>query len=159
MDNSKKEAEKLFELIKSKIRDGDLKLLHHRYKRKYVETEVLSEYKDFVIIEEECKMFRYTSDIFGKPNEGLNRDGWKFEIVGTFKSAIRPCTKSFTTHFKNRHKNYGTLVHQSGWSCQPYLNINNQGIEFELPKKELIGKWVEPHKLLKKMKKDLHFKN
>jgi hypothetical protein len=152
-DNSIKEAETLLEIIKSKIKDKSLKLFVHDYKRKYVEARVLREYNDFTIIDELCSIERYTSDIFGKENTGLNRDGWEFKIVGRYRGAIdeRTVEKKFTTWFKNRHKNYGTLVHESGWNCSPYLNVNNLGIEFDVPRRVLIEDWVEPHEMLNKL--------
>ena len=46
---------------------------------------------------------------------------------------------------------YGTLVHESGWNCSPYLNVNNLGIEFDVPRRVLIEDWVEPHEMLNKL--------
>ena len=146
-DNSIKLAEKLFNLIKTKINDNSLKLLHHNHKRKYVESYMLRDYNNFKIIENKCKFERYTSTFFGNENEGLNRDGWKFTIVGHFEGYNVETTKTFTTWFKNRHKNYGTLIHEEGWNCSPYLNINNFGLEFELPEKTLIKDWIDPDEL------------
>jgi hypothetical protein len=146
-DNSIKLAEKLFDVIKSKINDKTLKLLHHNYKRKYVESYMLRHFNNFKLIESKCNFERHTSDIFGDENEGLNRDGWKFTIVGNFEGSDYEITKTYTTWFKNRHKNYGTLIHEQGWNCSPYLNINNFGLEFELPIKKLITDWIDPNEL------------
>lgn len=151
MDNSEKEAKVLFELLKSKIKDGNLSLLDHDYKRKYVVPKTLGDYTDVELVEDMCSIERYTSDIFGKENEGLNRDGWQFNMVQrlTYFKEFRTDTFSFITWFKNRHKNYGSLVIGSGWSGTPYLNITNLGEVFETPEKTLIEDWVEPHKLVK----------
>lgn len=148
-DNSLKEASVLFELLKTKFKEKSLKLLHHKYKRKYVVGEELRTYDNFNLIEDKCNFERYTSDVFGDENKGLNRDGWKFSFVGCFEGSSYETTKTFTTWFKNRHKNYGTLIHEIGWSCSPYLNIDNLGREFELPDKVSLNDWVEPHELIK----------
>lgn len=149
-NNSEKEAQYLFELLKKRFKEKSIKLFHHTYKRKYVEGTILRDYQ-FIdhIVEDQCKMERYTSDIFGKENEGLNRDGWEFTIVSKSKIGQTNVAK-YTTWFNNRHKNYGSLIHEEGWNCTPYLNINNLGIEFSIPSKTLIEKWKEPHLLLKK---------
>ncbi len=145
-DNSLKEAEFLFELIKTKIKDGSLRLFYHREKRKYVELYPLrNEYKGFKIIEDKCGIQRNTSTIFGGKNEGLNRDGWKFIIVGTSPKAREISGEkmkteiTFVTWFKNRHTAYESMILEEGWNhSSVYLNINNRGVEFALPKKLLI---------------------
>lgn len=146
-DNSLKEAEFLFETLKTKFNNGSLKLFNHQYKRKYVDVRELTTYQGFKVNVAKCSMERYTSHIFCEENKGLNRDGWEFNIVGNFNGSNYESTIKLHTWFKNRHKNYGTLVHESGWNCSPYLNINNFGVEFELPTKVLIEDWIEPHKL------------
>jgi len=143
-DNSIREAKLLFELIKSKIKDNSLRLFVDNYKSKYVYFEELRDYSKFEIIEDMCSMNRETSDIYGKDDEGLNRDGWKFRIVGRWNNiSTHTVSLKFFTWFKNRHTSYGNRVHAEGWSTLPYLNINNLGIEFDIPKKMLIEDRVE----------------
>ncbi len=143
MNNSETQAKELFEILKQNFNKGNLKLFIHNYKRKYVVASTLCSYSSSVkVIENECKMERYTSHIFGKENEGLNRDGWIFTI------ATLTGKHEYITWFKNRHKNYGSLIYETRWSTTPYLNINNLGILFTVPEKTLITEWVEPHLLL-----------